>query len=195
MRRRDVVAGVASLGALGGAAGVLFGDRSLLTGRNPEADGESSSDAESAGSDRIEIDVLDSPDGGGGTLAVPTDGVTLAMFFSHVCQLCRAQMPELAAAHDRLVDDHGEMVTVLSVTGHGTEEQLREWWDETDGAWTLGYDADRQLASRYGVVGHPVLVAIDETGDSHWESGAGHPGTDGVVDGDRIVRAVEPLLA
>ena len=199
MNRREVVAGAASVGVLGSGAAVLwrglpFGDgagagsESGTSGEQAADDGDGDGDADDTdGSEPVEIDVLESSTVDAETLPVPDDDVTLAMFFSPVCSRCRALMPNLADARERLVADHGDRLTVVSVTGQQEPDQLRDWWADNDGTWTLAYDSGRELTQRYDVVTHPVLLAIDETGAVRWES-------EGVLETERIVSEVERVL-
>lgn len=198
MNRREILAGAASVGVLGGGAAVLrrglpFGDRggpgsesesgSGATGERAETD---SGDADDA-SEPIELEVVESSDVDAATLPVPNDELTLVMFFSPVCSRCRALMPNLANARERLVADHGDRLTVVSVTAHQEPDQLRDWWADNDGTWTLAYDSDRDLTERYDAVTHPILMAIDETGAVRWEN-------EGILEPERIVREVEGVL-
>ncbi|SFB74971.1 Thiol-disulfide isomerase or thioredoxin [Halobiforma haloterrestris] len=197
MKRRELLAGVTSAGVLGGAAATFrFGLPSFATpaGAGSTADssgGDGGSDGDGNENDSggpIELETIDARGSEAGTLPVPNDGVTVVMFFSPACGTCRKLMPHLAAARERLVDaGYGDALTVVSVTARQSESSLREWWLEYEGNWYLGFDPGRSLAAQYQVVGYPVLVAVDEDGNSRW--------TDtGVVSADRIVRNVEPLL-
>ncbi|APW99871.1 alkyl hydroperoxide reductase [Halobiforma lacisalsi AJ5] len=199
MNRRELLAGVTSAGVLGGAAATFrFGLPSFATASGAGStadssggDGDSDGDGNGNGNDSggpIELETIDARGSEAGTLPVPNDGVTVVMFFSPACGTCRKLMPHLAAARERLVDaGYGDALTVVSVTARQSESSLREWWLEYEGNWYLGFDPGRSLAAQYQVVGYPVLVAVDEDGNSRW--------TDtGVVSADRIVRNVEPLL-
>ncbi|AEH38290.1 TlpA family protein disulfide reductase [Halopiger xanaduensis] len=185
MKRREVVAGIASVGVLGTGVAVL--QRGLPFGDGGPAQ-ETAGDGDDGGIEPIEVDVLedargDAPD----ALSVPNDGVTLAMIFSPVCSRCRALMPELEAAREELRADYGDALTVLSVTAEQTPDRLRDWWAENDGEWVLGYDPDRRLGERYDVVGHPMLLAIDDAGELHWDNR-------GRLEAGQIVEQVAPVL-
>lgn len=186
MNRREAVAGVASVGVLGSGVAVLRGGLPFGDGGPAQ---ETAGDGDD-GIDPIEVDVLEderSTDDAPDALAVPNDGVTLAMVFSPVCSRCRALMPELATAREQLRDEYGDALTVLSLTAEQTPDRLRDWWDEHDGQWVLGYDPDRRLGERYDVVGHPTLLAIDDAGELHWDNR-------GRLEAGQIVEQVAPVL-
>ncbi|OVE84802.1 TlpA family protein disulfide reductase [Natronolimnobius baerhuensis] len=193
MNRRELLAGVASVGVLGGSAAVLW--RGLSFGEGADSPSESATDSAENDSDGdttdssgpFELETLEAPGSEAETLTVPNDGLTLAMFFSPVCSRCQSLMPNMADAQTRLSDQYGDELTVVSVTGQQSPEQLREWWVDHDGDWTLAYDDGRVLTDRYDVVTHPVLMVIDSTGAVQWES-------EGVLEADRIVSSVERLL-
>ncbi|NGM69918.1 redoxin domain-containing protein [Natronolimnobius sp. AArcel1] len=193
MNRREALAGVASVGVLGGSAVVLW--RGLPFGEERDIPSESATDSAGDDSDGdtsdssgpLELETLEAPGSESGTLTVPNDGLTLAMFFSPVCSRCRSLMPNMADAQERLSDQYGDELTVVSVTGQQSPDQLQEWWVDHDGDWTLAYDDGRDLTNRYDVVTHPVLIAIDDTGAIQWEA-------EGVLEADRIVSSVERVL-
>lgn len=178
MNRRELLAGVASVGVLGGSAAVLW--RGLSFGEGADSPSESATDSAENDSDGdttdssgpFELETLEAPGSEAETLTVPNDGLTLAMFFSPVCSRCQSLMPNMADAQTRLSDQYGDELTVVSVTGQQSPEQLREWWVDHDGDWTLAYDDGRVLTDRYDVVTHPVLMVIDSTGAVQWESEA-----------------------
>ena len=186
MRRREIVAGIASAGVLGGAGAVLWRGRPF-SGGGAENGTETTDSIDGSDDGPIEVETLDAPGSEAGTLAVPGDGVTLLMFFSPVCQRCQSLLPNFAEAQERLEADHGDAVTVASVTEQQSPEQLREWWDDHDGDWTLAYDPDRDLATRYDVVSHPELLVIDADGAVRWHE-------DGVLEAEPIVDEVERVL-
>ncbi|SIS05642.1 TlpA family protein disulfide reductase [Natronorubrum thiooxidans] len=183
MNRRELLAGIGSVGVLGGAGTVLvrglpsFGDDGSET-----ADGENDRNP-------LEVETIHAEGSEAGTFAVPTDGVTTIMFFTTGCGNCQAQMPRLAAAREELVDKHGDRVQFLSATYQTPdtlpEADLREWWTTHSGNWNVGYDSG--LAGSYGVVGFPVTIVVDTDGEKHWEE-------TGVQGTDRIVGAVESVL-
>ncbi|THE63078.1 TlpA family protein disulfide reductase [Salinadaptatus halalkaliphilus] len=187
MNRRELVAGLASVGILGGSAAILrrgFPVGSDDTGTPPE---QTTSDDPTDDSAPLELRTLEVPGSDAGTIEIPNDGLTIAVAFSPVCQRCQASMPELAAARERLTDAYGDAITVVSITNQQTEDQLRSWWVEHDGDWTLAFDPDRSFVTAYDIARHPVVLAIDADGTVRWED-------DGVLEADRIVSEVSHVL-
>lgn len=171
MRRREVLAGLGSLGTLGGAGAItVYG---LPSGDDAGADEPRHKP--------IEVTTVEAPGSEPGTLRIPdTGGVTFLEFFATTCSVCKDGMPELAAAHDRVGDD----VTFLSVTNESErlvdDAALREWWREHGGEWTLGRDPTSELVVYYGT-STPTAVVFDADGRVHWES-TGRKTADEVVD-------------
>ncbi|WP_049920104.1 TlpA family protein disulfide reductase [Halobiforma nitratireducens] len=196
MNRRELVAGLASVGVLGGGA-VAWRVRSTVLGNDGsdrsdsdehnDDDGEGDDEGDDASDGAVTLETIDAPGSDAGAVTIPTDGVSLVVFFSAVCHRCRSLMPNLVEAQAQLADDHGDAVTVVSVASHQTEEQLRDWWAEHDGDWTLAYDGDGTLGREYGVTRHPVLLAIDADGDVRWRD-------EGELETERIVDRVESVL-
>ncbi|RQG93404.1 TlpA family protein disulfide reductase [Natrarchaeobius chitinivorans] len=199
MRRRDLVAGVASVGVLAGAGAIVLGglptggtDGDGATDDDAAADGDAAADDEADSStEPLEIRTIDAQGSEAGTVSVPNDGVTVVMFFVTGCGNCQAQMPRLAEARSQLVDEYGDELTVVSVTYQTPEtmpeDELRAWWADLGGDWYVGYDSSPSLATRYGVVGYPVTVVIDEAGEKRWDEL-------GVIDARDIVGAVESVF-
>ena len=155
MKRRDVIAGVGSLGVLAGAGVLAARGPSLLD--SAEEGGEV---------DPIELETVDAPGSEAGTITVPEPGQAMVIdFFATTCASCASLMPTVAEARET-----AEGVTFLSVTIERDDEQIREWWDEHEGNWTVGMDPGIDLYERYDVVATPTTVAIDGTGEPHWRS-------------------------
>lgn len=186
MRRRDLLAGVGSVGVLAGAGGILW--RGLPVGANEPTEADAASDEDEDEDDGpIELETIDATGSEEGTIEVPNDGVTVAMFFSPSCGNCQALMPNLREAREQLREEYGDDLTVVSVTSQRSEDELRDWWDEHDGNWSLGFDPGRSLGVSYQVVGYPVVIVVDETGEKHWHE-------NGVLDTRRIYYGVSPVL-
>lgn len=180
MNRRELIAGLGSAGALAGAGTLLrVGPPSFGTG-GPEMNGDGES---------LEVETIDARGSEAGTVRVPTDAVALVTFFVTGCGNCQAQIPELAAARDRLRERRGDTVRFLSATYQRSETlspaALRDWWAAHDGDWAVGYDSG--LASAYGVVGYPTTIVVDPNGEKRWHETA-------VLDRETIVRDVNGEL-
>lgn len=187
MRRRDVLASVASLGIVGSAGVLAIGGPLSFDGTD---DPESPDDAGSTAADPITIETINAPGSKAGEVRVPAaDRATFVDFFGTWCPPCIEQMPALAEANDRIGDD----VLFLSVTSEAvgssvTEDELVNWWDEHGGSWLLGLDPTAELTARYLDSGYPSAVAIDGDGRVQW-SDSGVKTADELVDG--IERALE----
>ncbi|WP_255171628.1 TlpA family protein disulfide reductase [Natrononativus amylolyticus] len=177
MRRRELVAGVASLG--------VFGSGGYLAVRGVPADLLEADGTESGEPERMTVETIEATGSDAGELEVPVpDRPTFIDFFATWCQPCIQQMPALAAAHDRL----GNEVRFLSVTNESIpDESIAEWWDEHDGNWTVGLDPALELAERYSFSGYPTAVAIDAGGEVQWSDS-------GVKTEDELVAGIEQAL-
>lgn len=165
MRRRDVLAGVGSVGVLAGAG--LVATRGVPSF---DADGNGDGATVDAGADPITVETLEAPGSSAGEVTVPAgDRVTFVDFFGTWCPPCVEQMPALGAAHERV----GDSVQFMSVTTEPVgdavpESTVVEWWDEHDGNWLLGIDPTAELAARYLAGGFPSAAAIDAAGRVQW---------------------------
>lgn len=178
MRRRDVLAGIASVGALGGAgAATVYGVPSVTD-----------SGDDGPRHEPVEIATVEAPGSERGALQVPdTGGVTFVDLFATTCTVCQEQMSTLGEAYDRVGDD----VTFVSVTNESErvadDEQLAEWWREYDGRWTVGRDATSELIVHYGTT-TPTAVVFDAEGHVQWEE-SGQKTLEEILDGiDRARR-------
>ncbi len=135
-----------------------------------------------------EISTIDARGSDAGTVTVPNDGVTVAMFFVTGCGNCQAQMSHLAEARETPERD-GDRVTVLDhlpdsrnhagsrpsgVVGRPGRKLVR------------GYDLP-SLAASYGVVGYPATIVVDEAGEKRWHEVGVQPSSD-------IVQATDSVL-
>ncbi|MFD1563948.1 TlpA family protein disulfide reductase [Haloarchaeobius amylolyticus] len=185
MRRREIVAGIGSIGALAGAGGLLLGDVPSFGGDTADADDGGDDDGP------VTVETIDARGSDAGTLSVPNGDVMIVELFVTGCGNCQAQMPNLAEAHARLAPDHGDELTFLGATYQSAESkppaELRDWWRGHGGNWPVGYDPTGDIASQYGIVGYPVTVVIDGDGEKRWEKL-------GITSPAEIVDAVEPVL-
>ena len=178
MRRRHLLAGVASAGALG-AGGVV------ATGNVPAALGGSSAEAV----ELTTIPTIDAPGSRDGEVTIPAEGqVTFVDFFGTWCPPCAEQMPALAEAHDRIGDEALFVsVTTEDVGGAVSEEAVVDWWREHDGDWLVGADVTAELSSRVTVQGFPTAVVFDPAGRVAWKDSGTHSA-------DRLVEEIERVL-
>jgi thiol-disulfide isomerase/thioredoxin len=144
MRRRELIAGAIGLGTVGVGA--------YLTTR-----------AETGTVEPIEVETIEAPGSEAGTMTVPKRGtVSLVEFFATWCTTCSSMMPEVRAAHDE-VGDEAEFVSVTyEPLGHSvTRDDVAEWWQDHDGAWTVAHDAEFELTEALGVAGVPTTAVLD----------------------------------
>jgi hypothetical protein len=71
-------------------------------------------------------------------------------------------------------DKYNDQVRFVSVTnerigGTLTRADIRSWWDEHDGKWSVGLDPQSRLMSVLGAQGLPYIALTDPTGDIQWE--------------------------
>lgn len=159
MRRREAIAGLASVGFLGGAGLVARGglpslDHEDEAGRDPSHD-------------PLELQLVMSPGRDDETITIPTDGsITFVDLFATTCGICEQQMPALGSAFDRLDDE----VTFVSVTNERgiADAAIAEWWDDHDGRWPVARDPASELVVHYGT-STPMAVLFDESGQVRWE--------------------------
>ncbi|QKG93344.1 redoxin family protein [Halorubrum salinarum] len=179
MRRRHLLAGLASVGVLGGAGAVA-------TGGVPDSlGGEEAPEPV----EPVTIDAIDAPGSRDGEVTIPApDRPTFVDFFGTWCPPCAEQMPALVAAHDRIGDD----VLFVSVTTEPvgeavSEETVVDWWREHDGDWLVAADVAAELAARLNVGSYPSARAIDASGRVRWA-------TSGTHTADEFVAGIERAL-
>ena len=177
MRRRHLLAGLASVGALGGAGAVA-------TGGVPGALGGGD------GVEPVTLDTVDAPGSRDGEVTIPDPGrPTFVDFFATWCSPCVEQMPDLNEAYDRLGDEVAFVsVTPEDVGGAVSEQTVVDWWRENDGDWLVAADVSAELAARLNVGGYPSARAIDASGRVRWATSGTHT-TEELVDG--IERALD----
>lgn len=152
MKRREVLAGVGSLAALGAGAYAVFGRPGQATG------------------DRIEpvtIDTLDVAGSPGTELGVPFEGtVTVVDLFATTCAACPDHIDTLAAAREQLDGD----VRFVSVTNQIVDDRqprsyFRDWWRSHGADWPVGFDDEGALTTAFDVPARPFtgIVAPDLT--------------------------------
>lgn len=161
MKRRQVVGGVLGAGLFGGGAWVAANGLGETTGLP------------------VTVETLDARGSEAGELRVPTPGVvTVVDLFATWCVPCKRQMDALATVQA----EFGADVRFVSVTNERfgdtlNEADVRDWWREHDGHWTLGHDPESQLASALGAGNIPYVAVARPDGDIAW-SHAGVTGPD-----------------
>jgi thiol-disulfide isomerase/thioredoxin len=174
MRRRELLAGLGSVGALAAGGAIAVNGLPSMDGPSDDdsvgAAGSTETPADGDTEDSpvapITIETIDAPGSKAGQIRLPAEGEpTFIDFFATWCSPCEAQMPALAEAHDRVGDD----IRFVSVTWEGlSESEIAEWWDDNEGNWTIGRDPTAEVTARYNVPGIPYAVAIDEGGTVRW---------------------------
>jgi thiol-disulfide isomerase/thioredoxin len=144
MRRRELIAGAIGLGTVGVGA--------YLTTR-----------AETGTVEPIEVETIEAPGSEAGTKTVPKRGtVSLVEFFATWCTTCSSMMPEVRAAHDEVGDEADFVSVTYEPLGHSvTRDDVAEWWQDHDGAWTVAHDAEFELTEALGVAGVPTTAVLD----------------------------------
>ncbi|WP_339106341.1 TlpA disulfide reductase family protein [Haloterrigena salinisoli] len=184
MRRRDVLAGVASLGIVGGGGAVAL--HGLPTrGDRAGTDSENDDGSESANVEPLAIETVEAPGSEAGEVRIPaSDRPTFIDFFGTWCAPCSKQMPALVEANDRV----GDEVLFISVTSESiSDEKLVDWWEEHDGNWLLGLDPTAELTTRYDLSAYPFAVAIDASGRVRYSDS-------GIKTADELVSGIEQAI-
>ena len=191
MRRRDILAGLGSLGVIG-AGGVL-----AIRGV-PSVDDGADEDEER---EPVELETLEATGSEAGTITVPAEGQVMVVdFFATWCDVCEDEMPTLAEANERIDDENVQFVwattEILNPSEddkasivEGWESDFVVWDEESEHDWTLAVDSGFDLTSQYDAEGQvPTTVVIDEEGETYYRS------TGGGKVADEIVDAVETAL-
>lgn len=180
MRRRHLLAGLASVGPLAGAGLVA-------TGTIPDAFSNESETPAPVESTTLET--IEAPGSRDGEVTIPADGrATFVDFFGTWCAPCVEQMPALGEAEDRTGNEvRFVSVTTEDVGGSLSEDALVEWWRENDGDWLVAADVTAELAAKLDVGAYPTAVALDATGRVRWSES-------GVHTADDIVAGIEIAL-
>ena len=180
MKRRDLLAGLASVGAIGGAGLVA-------TGTIPDAFRNGNETPEPVES--TTLDTIEAPGSRDGEVTIPADNqATFVDFFGTWCAPCVEQMPALGEAENRIGDEvRFVSVTTEDVGGSVSEERVVEWWRENDGDWLVAADVTAELAAKLNVGAYPTAVTLDSTGRIQWSES-------GIHTADEIVAGIETAL-
>lgn len=122
------------------------------------------------GGDTIAVDTIDARGSTAGRQRLPVPGQpTLIDLFATWCVPCVAQMERLVPVYESF----GDRVAFVSVTnervgGGLTLDDIRQWWIDHDGRWTVGHDPESRLMSELGAGGLPFLALADASGAVVW---------------------------
>ncbi len=153
MNRRRLLTGLAGLGITGGSAWVA------LNGLSGDDDGLPK-----------QVETMRARGSKSGSVQVPvSDTVTVIDLFATWCSPCQKQMHALTKAHG----EYGDDVRFVSITnerigGTLTKEDVRSWWTEHGGHWTLGLDPNSEMMSALNAGGLPFLGIANPDGNIVW---------------------------
>ncbi|ELZ60223.1 MULTISPECIES: TlpA disulfide reductase family protein [unclassified Haloferax] len=174
MRRRALLSLLAGA-SVAGLAGCLGGESaSPETTEATETTAGTASATASSGSGSgdlpLVVDTVEAQGSSAGEVRIPAEGTpTVLDLFATWCAPCVAQMESLRTLHEEFGDD----VAFVSVTnerlgGGLTMDDIRAWWAEHDGNWTVGHDPDSSLMRAVRANGLPYLVVFDADGEATW---------------------------
>ncbi|WP_231185861.1 TlpA disulfide reductase family protein [Haladaptatus sp. DYF46] len=152
MNRRRLLTGLAGLGITGGSAWVALNGLS-------EDDGLPK-----------RVETIRARGSTAGTVQVPvSDTVTVIDLFATWCTPCKKQMTALTRLHDEY-DDEVRFVSITNerIGGTLTKEDVRSWWTENDGNWTLGLDPDSSVMAALNAGGLPFVGVAAPDGTVTW---------------------------
>ncbi|RBI60262.1 TlpA family protein disulfide reductase [halophilic archaeon] len=137
----------------------------------------------------VQIDTLEARGSTAGTIRVPvSETPTVIDLFATWCAPCKEQMDALQAIRS----EYGDDVAFLSITnervgGTLTKADIRDWWRQYGGRWTVGLDPGSDLMSVLGVNGLPYIAITDAGGKIQWEH-------DGVADAATLRHELDQVL-
>ncbi|KAB1196530.1 MULTISPECIES: TlpA disulfide reductase family protein [Haloferax] len=170
MNRRDALGVLAGAG-ITGLAGCLGSDTSGSNSDVTTTDTtEQSTESSDTGDLPLVVETLDAQGSSAGETHIPVEGTpTVLDLFATWCAPCVAQMESLRTLHE----EFGADVAFVSVTnerlgGGLTMDDIRGWWTEHDGNWTVGHDPESSLMRAVRAGGLPYLVVFDADGEVTW---------------------------
>jgi thiol-disulfide isomerase/thioredoxin len=176
MRRRGILKAAGGVVLTGGSVIVLQRGVPTLSSTETQSDtsGGSSGSSGTVNSKTtlpIQLSTLRNGESTEGTIQIPAAGMpTIIDLFATWCTPCQTQMDALSTVYDK----YNDQVRFVSVTnerigGTLTRADIRSWWDEHDGKWSVGLDPQSRLMSVLGAQGLPYIALTDPTGDIQWE--------------------------
>ncbi len=175
MNRRGLLAAVAGLGLTGGAAYVSLDGLNRPGGASnggPTSPAQTQTGAESGGAAALPmtVETLDAPGSTAGTQTIPVpETPTVVDLFATWCVPCKSQMDALAPVYETYGGDAAFVSVTNEQFGGGfTRDDVRNWWAENDGAWTVGHDPGSKLFRALQANGLPYLAILDATGRVVW---------------------------
>ncbi|ERG92061.1 MAG: redoxin [Haloquadratum walsbyi J07HQW1] len=173
MRRRGILKAAGGVVLTGGSVIVLQRGVPTLSSTETQSDtsGGSSGTINSKTTLPIQLSTLRNGESTEGTIQIPTAGMpTIIDLFATWCTPCQTQMDALSTVYNK----YNDQVRFVSVTnerigGTLTRADIRSWWDEHDGKWSVGLDPQSRLMSVLGAQGLPYIALTDPTGDIQWE--------------------------
>lgn len=109
----------------------------------------------------------------------------LLVFWATWCAPCRAEMPHLREARDKLGGSGFEIVGVSLDTKPASA--VKKFADEHKLTWRHAYDNDAVIARKYGVNAIPAMFLVDGSTGSVLASGS-------ELAGGNLVRTLEKYL-
>lgn len=137
----------------------------------------------------MQVETMDARGSTAGTVRLPADdGVTVVDLFGTWCTPCTKQLPELARLHE----EFGGRVSFVSVTnerigGTLSRADIRQWWHDNSGAWTVGLDPESDVMAALGASGLPYLAVLGPDGSIEWSDS-------GVVSAETLRPRIETAL-
>ncbi len=121
----------------------------------------------------ITVETIDARGSKAEQLQIPIPNIpTVIDLFATWCNPCKKQMKTLNTVHNEYVDK----VAFVSVTnerigGTLSKNDIREWWRNHNGDWTVGFDPGSNLMAALRADGLPYLAIFDASGTLQWEHG------------------------